>query len=188
MPAVNIEKPEIITISYRQERGDSDYGSCLWARFNFDTKNYHLSIESDCGSYSNGWYPTPKTESFMQLCARFDWLYLVDKISTKSVVNGDATYKCLMAWLEDYDEYGYEMLSNIQVQEIEEACHADRNDHAVLDAIQKALEGTPFDGSCSEYDIACSIEMDYPRGAKKIADIFREHIQPVVKKIAEEAQ
>ena len=26
------------------------------------------------------------------------------------------------------------------------------------------------------------------QGAKKIADIFREHIQPVVKKIAEEAQ
>lgn len=186
MATVNIEHPEIITVSFRQERGDRDYGSCLWARFNFDRKNYFLSIESDCGSYSNGWYPTPETESFMHLCARFDWLYLVDKISTKSVVDGDATYKSLMAFLEDYDEYGYELLSNIQVQEIEEACHSNRNDHAVLAAIQRALEDTPFDGSCSEYDIACIIENDYPRGAKKIADIFRDYIQPVVKKIVED--
>ena len=85
MPIVLIEKPEIITISYRQERGDSDYGSCLWARFNFDTKNYHLSIESDCGSYANGWVPTPKSESFMHLCARFDKEYLLDKIDNRTI-------------------------------------------------------------------------------------------------------
>ena len=52
---IAVEKPEIITISYRQERGDKDYGSCLWARFNFDLKHYSMTIESDCGNYCARW-------------------------------------------------------------------------------------------------------------------------------------
>lgn len=183
MATVKFELPEITTVTFRQEKGDKDYGSCLWARFNFDTMNYSLSIESDCGNYCYGWYPTRDKETFLHLCSRFDRLYFVDKISEKSVVNGDDTFKCLMAMLEDYDDYGYEMLTDKQVQEIEESCHANRNDHAVLGAIQRALEDTAFDGSCSEYDIACCIEMDYPRGAKKIAEIFRDYIQPEIRKI-----
>lgn len=64
---VTIEKPEIITLLYHQEKADEDYGSCLWARFYLDTKNYTMSIESDCGKYSYGWYPTPDSESFLHL-------------------------------------------------------------------------------------------------------------------------
>lgn len=186
MPIVNIEKPETITISYRQEHGDSDYGSCLWARFNFDLKNYNLSIESDCGSYAYGWCPTPNSETFLHLCSRFEAGYILEKIASRNVVNGGATHKSLIEWLEEYDGYGWELLSESQRQEIEDACHSNRNDFAVLRAIQEALEDTEFEGSCSEYDIACCIEMDYPNGAKKIVDVFRDHIQPVVKKIAEE--
>lgn len=187
MPYIVIEDPKIITISYRQTKDDKDYGSCRWARFNFDTKNYHLSIESDCGIFTNGWYPTPDSETFLHLCSRFEGGYLLDKVSTRSVVNGDATYKSLIAWMEDYDEYGYERLSEIQREEIENACHSNKNDYAVLRAIQEALEDTAFEGSCSEYDIACCVEMDYPSGAKKITEIFVEHIRPVVKKLTEEA-
>lgn len=54
MPIIAIENPEIMTVSFRQTRDDKDYGSCLWARFNFDLKHYHLSIESDCGNYGTG--------------------------------------------------------------------------------------------------------------------------------------
>lgn len=184
MANVVIETPEIVTISYRQTRGDADYGSCLWARFNFDTQRYSLHIDSDCGNFSNGWVPTPNTETFMELCSRFDKWYLLDKISTRSRVNGDATYKSLTEWLEDYDEYGWNLLSECQRQEIEEACHSNFNDYAVLRAIQNALEGTEFEGSCSEYDIACCVEMDYPAGAKKVAEIFTEHIQPKCREIS----
>ena len=52
MPEVNIYHPCITRISYRQEKGDSDYGTCLWADFEFDTINYRLQIMSDCGNYS----------------------------------------------------------------------------------------------------------------------------------------
>lgn len=185
MPSIFVEKPEIVTIQFRQNRDDKDYGSCLWARFNFDTKNYHLSVESDCGSFSYGWYPTPNSETFLHLCSRFGYLYLLIKISTRSVVNGNATYQSLIAWMEDYDEHGYECLSEIQREELENACHCSGNDYAVLRAIMQALEDTDFEGSCSEYDIACCVEMDYPSGAKKIVEIFRDHIQPVVRKLAE---
>lgn len=184
MPYIVIENPEIVGISYRQTTNDKDYGSCLWARFNFDTKNYTLHIESDCGNFAYGWYPTPNSETFLHLCSRFEPLYLMDKISSRSVVNGCATHKNLIEWMEDYDEYGFECLSDIQRQEIEESCHSSRNDHAVLREILKALEDTEFEGSCSEYDIACCIEMDYPSGAKKIAEIFRDYIQPELRKIS----
>jgi len=80
---VTVEKPKIVMLMYRQERSDEDYGSCLWARFNFDLKHYSMSIESDCGNYSYGWTPTPDAESFLQLCARFNWEYFLDKISFK---------------------------------------------------------------------------------------------------------
>ena len=183
MAKVQIEIPEITTVSYMQEREDSDYGSCLWARFNFDKKNYSLSIESDCGSYSYGWCPTPDHETFLHLCSRFDQYYLLGKISSMTVVNGDATFKNLMAMLKEYDDYGFELLSDKQVQRLEESCHAHRNDRETFDYINKALDGTGFDGSLSGYDIACCIEMDYPRGARKIADVFKNYIQPEIRKL-----
>ena len=184
MPIVAIENPEIMTVSFRQTRNDTDYGSCLWARFNFDLKNYHLSIESDCGSYAYGWIPTPDHETFITLCSRFDSGYLLDKLSNRSIVDGDATYKCLIEWLKDYDGYGYKRLSCHDMQHIEEACHANRNDHAVLRAIEEALEDTDFDGSVSDYDIACCIELTYPAGAKRIVQIYKDHIQPELRKLS----
>ena len=178
------ELPDIVTISFRQEREDKDYGSCLWARFNFDKKNYSLSIESDCGSYSYGWCPTPDHETFLHLCSRFDEFYLLDKISNRTVVNGDATFKNLTETLKDYDDYGYEVLTAKQMQIIEESCYGNRNDSDAFASITDAFDGTLLEGSLSEYDIACCIEMDYPRGAKKIVEVFRNYIQPELRMLS----
>lgn len=186
MAIVKVEKPEIITVSFRQERGDKDYGSCLWARFNFDTKHYHLSIESDCGSYGNGWYPTPDHETFLHLCSRFDEWYLLDKIDNRSVVDGEATYKALMEYLEDYDSFAFEALSEMQREELENACRCNRTADDAMRNILDDLDGTAFPSCISMYDIACCIEMTYPRGAKKIAQIFLDHIQPVIRTLQED--
>ena len=184
MPYVVVENPEIITIFYRQTKGDPDYGSCLWARFNFDTKNYHLSIESDCGSYGNGWYPTPDHETFLHLCARFDEGYLLDKIDNRSVVDGEATYKALMEFLADYDGCAYEALTSKQLKDLEDACRSNRKDRDCYDNIVDELEYTEFSGSLSEYDIASCIEMTYPAGSKKIVQIFKDYIQPELRKLS----
>ena len=82
------------------------------------------------------------------------------------------------------NEYGYEVMTKSQIQNIKDACHSNFNDYAVLRAIQEALEDTAFEGSCSEYDIACCVEMDYPGGAKKVVEIFMEYIQPKCREIS----
>ena len=185
MATVKIEQPEMITVSFRQERGDKDYGSCLWARFNFDTKHYHLSIESDCGTYSNGWVPTPNHETFLHLCARFDEGYLLEKLDNRSVVDGKATFKSLMEHLEDYDCIAYEELTVRQLEYLENACCCNRTDRDCLDSIMNELDDTGFSGSCSVYDIACCIETTYPEGTKKIVQIFKDYIQPELRKLEE---
>lgn len=184
MPRIVHEEPEIVTISYHQTRDDADYGSCLWARFNFDVKHYHLSIESDCGSYGNGWCPTPDHETFLHLCSRFDEGYLLDKIDNRSVVDGEATYKALMEYLEDYDSFAFEELSEIKREELENACHHNRTADDAMQNILDDLEETAFPSSISMYDIACCIEMTYPRGAKKIAQIFKDYIQPELRMLS----
>lgn len=186
MPLIAIEKPEIMTISYRQTKEDKGYGSCLWARFNFDLKHYSLAIESDCGNYSYGWLPTPRTESFIHLCGRFDKLYLLHKLSSKSVIDEAATFERLKEFLKDYDEEGYENLTEDDLKILEDACVSFDDGHAVVNEIQKALDDTDYSGSCCDYDIACCIVKDYPNDVKRIVDIFHDHIQPVVRKLAEE--
>ena len=184
MPRIVHEEPAIVTISYRQTRDDADYGSCLWARFNFDVKRYHLSIESDCGRYGNGWYPTPDHETFLHLCSRFDEGYLLDKIDNRSVVDGDATYKALMEYLEDYDPVAFEAMSEIKREELENACRCNKTADDVMRDVLDNLDDTAFPSCISVYDIACCIEMTYPRGAKKVVQIFKDYIQPELRKMS----
>lgn len=185
MPVIFVEKPEIVTIQFRQNRGDKDYGSCLWARFNFDLKHYALSIESDCGSYSHGWVPTPDSESFLRLCARFDWEYLLDKISAQTVIDGEATFQKVKELMEQLDEDVLAGLSELDMEDIESSCNGHREETAAYMAIFAALEYAGFE-EYDSYEVACCIEKDYPAGAKKIAQIYRDHIQPVVRKLAKE--
>lgn len=77
---VNIVKPNMLCLEYRQEKEDKDYGSCLWARFTFNLDRYELTITSDCGNYGYKWVETPKSESFLELMVRCDEVYILDKI------------------------------------------------------------------------------------------------------------
>ena len=95
---VTIEKPEIITLLFKQEKSDEDYGSCLWARFYIDIKNYTLSIESDCGNYVYGWVPTPNSESFLHLLSRLNEDYLLSKISDATVIDGKQPLQKSLRW------------------------------------------------------------------------------------------
>ena len=125
MPEVNIYHPCITRISYRQEKGDSDYGTCLWADFEFDTINYRLQITSDCGNYSDQWVPPPGKESFFGLCRRFDPGYLLSKLSRESEINIKATAKNIVEyiyWNMDYSsclEDGWEELLEIELSDCE---------------------------------------------------------------------
>lgn len=175
MAIVEIEKPQIVTFSYRQTRDDADYGSCMWARFHFDTVAYTMFIESDCGSYSYGWVPTPKSESFLHLMARCEGEYILGKISSMSKVDIDGTFTNLV-----------ELLSDEEYDEGQWRCIRDSIDQPCAEMIaQEVLDSIPFHTTCmpKESDIYECIQYDYPARAKKIAEIFEKHIVPAIRKM-----
>ncbi len=176
---VTIEKSEIITLMYRQERSDSDYGSCLWARFYLDTKNYNMSVESDCGNYSYGWPQTPDHESFLQLLCRMDEDYLLGKLANRTVVNGEATWEAMKEMLESEEI----KLSDDLVDELKEACYHKRTADSVYNDVSSAFKFAGLDDFIGDYEIYSCIEMDYPSAAKKIVSVFQSAIVPMLKNI-----
>ena len=184
---VEIEKPEIMTISYRQTEDDKDYGSCLWARFNFDLKNYSLTIESDCGNFGHGWVPTPNSETFLQLCARFNWGYLLDKISWQAVIDGGATFQKVKELMAQLDEDALAAIDESGMEEIESSFCSLRDVTEAYMVICDVLSENGFKNKYDPCEAAYCIEKDYPVGAKTIAQIYRDYIQPEVRKLTRES-
>ena len=179
---VTVEKPEIITMLYRQEQSDADYGSCLWARFYLDTKNYTMSIESDCGNYSHGWVPTPGRETFLRLLCRLDCGYLLGKLAERTVVNGEETWEAL----RDRIECEWEYLDDDVWDELEAACFHKRNADEVYSAVVDVLKYTPLEKEIDACSIYGCVEMDYHASAKKIVSVFLSAIVPVLRQMEKE--
>lgn len=181
---VSIEQPRVVQLMYQQEKGDPDYGSCMWARFYLDLKNYTISIESDCGNYVYGWVPTPKSESFLQLLARMDKDYLLDKISSESVVDGDATWEAIEAVMVDAAYYEGEELDFSTWEAIKAACRERNDDREIVDALKDALLPTDLFEKLDYEQTYGSIVHDYPASAKKIVEVFDTCIRPNIKILA----
>lgn len=185
MSRVKIITPRTVTLEFRQEPGDPDYGSCLWAVFNLDLEAYGMTVLSDCGSYGYGWVPTPKSESFLHLLARLDASYLLDKISSRSVIDEDATFRALGRLMEDQgvdpDEPGPDEEPVIDMGRLREACLRD-TDQEVHDAVTGLFKDTHME-DVDDYDVWCCIEKDFPLNAKKIAHVFHDHVAPVCAKL-----
>lgn len=188
---VTVEKPQIISLLYKQEKTDEDYGSCLWARFYLDCKNYTMTIESDCGNYTHGWTPTPDHESFLKLCARFNKYYLLDKFASRTVLDHAATYKNVIEAVEEALEYKGIYLEQDDREEIYEdikdACCSYGTEAAVYAELDRVLDD--IDILRREFDFetkAGFIETDYPHMAKKIVEVYDLHIKPVIKELLKE--
>lgn len=177
MAKIDVKIPKVLTIEYRQEREDEDFGSCLWARFKFDLDNYDLSIYSDCGDYSYGWCPTPDKESFLHLMSRLNGDYLLEKISSFSVVDGRRTAANLREMLSEIvdDDFDFE--------DVEELCEAYSGFDDTYNALTDALVDVD---KVSDYDVFQCIEMDYPASAKKIVDVFVRYVKPELIKLDRE--
>lgn len=182
---VSIEQPRVVQLSYRQEKGDPDYGSCMWARFYLDLENYTMSIESDCGNYVYGWVPTPKSESFLQLLARMGKDYLLGKISSESVVDGDATWEAIEAVISDAASWEGEELDLSIWEDIKAACRERDDDREIVDALKDALLPTDLFEKLDYEQTYGSIVHDYPASAKKIVEVFDTCIRPKIKNLAD---
>lgn len=180
MAKVELKSSNIVTIQYREEKGDEHYGTCLWAIFHLDLDRYDLLITSDCGNYTYGWVPTPKSESFIELLCRMEPEYLLGKISDKTVVEQAATEKAILEYVKDLaDTYDIE-LDEYDLGQIKEASHQ-RSERDVLDAVKDALLPTGLDGKTDDYEILCCIEKIEPAGARAIVKIFETYIQPKIR-------
>ncbi len=190
MAKVSTRTPPIISLYFCQEPGDPDYGSCLWAVFNFDLERYEMSITSDCGNYAYGWVPTHKSESFMHLMSRLDSGYLLDKISNPCVIDIEATFEEVKKPHGDYgcrfcrkktDYWGDPVFD---MNEIKNCCDQS-NERDVHDALEQQFKGTSME-DCEDYDLWCCIQKDFPVNAKKIVQIFMDYIRPMCKKFSDD--
>lgn len=176
---VNSIALNIRCFEYRQDPCDEDYGSCVWARFYFNLDRYEIMIVSDCGNYGYKWVETPKSESFMQLMARCDGGYLLDKIYGRAdIFDYEATKK---SWLDSYSNNETEADFYKSLREF--------FDDIELDGIPETAEAfvermSEFDYGLfgDQYDIWNSVEYAYPGDAKKIAEVFETAIVPAIKR------
>ncbi len=181
MATVEMLKPAIIGLEFRQEKDDPDYGSCMWARFFIDTENYDLQIMSDCGNYAYVWHPTPNAESFMRLLSRINDSYLLNKIGDRTVIDEKTTFSELKKLYftsqindDDYDEF---------LDDLEDACVADTA-YELAGAVGRCL--VRWDIDYDDGDIYYCINKDYPANAKKIVEVFMNYMQPKIKELLKE--
>lgn len=184
---VTIEKPEIISLLYKQEKTDEDYGSCMWARFVLDLKNYTMVIESDCGNYVYGWTPTPDHECFLCLLARINEDYLLDKISSRSVINGVESEKGITEYVKKCAEAECIELDTCDLEQISIACYNYDTAREVVRAVEYVLELCDV-CNFDPFPLWTSVVEDYPANAKKIASVFNSCIRPKIKDIIKETE
>lgn len=172
---VGHESPNIIRFTYRQEKGDKGYGSCLWANFDFDLDEYVLSIQSDCGYYGYGWNVTP-SEPFLHLMARINEDYLLNKLCQESVVDWQATKEALIEAIDDLNPDDDDREDAIRHLE---AIQEDYDVAGDIGACEVLIENWNEDNFHLD-DIYEYVRTDYTGNQKKIAEIFRDHIQPAI--------
>lgn len=188
---IEAQKPNIVRIAYHQEKGDPHYGSCMWAYFDFDLEKYMLNIQSDCGNAAYRWIATPESESFLQLMSRIYDDYLIEKLFKRCIVDVDDTVREIREWLGIVDDEDFKD-DDLSREEWE------RLDNAVIELEGRLNEYTQLDYDLaeriaedwqSEYslDIDCiwdRVVTDFTAGQKRIVQIFRDYIQPEVKRLA----
>ncbi len=180
---MKVEKlaPEILQYSLRQERGDQNYGSCLWAIFNIDLKHYTLSIESDCGDYMYGWIPTPESESFLALLCRMDCDYLLNKIAEENVFDSQDSAKKTIGAVKEYYEGAEDLIDFDFDSLISDIGNLTFCGDATEFRIECENIFALYDRELGAYSDAIIISMDYAAGARRIVQNFRDYIQPVLR-------
>lgn len=178
------EKPEIVRIIYRQERGDPDYGSCLWAIFDFDAGRGLLNIQSDCGDYAYRW--PERGNNFLRLFRTMDEGYLLGKLCGRpGRFDKEGTIGRITEWLDEMEISDAEKESAIRdLQSCLEKCS---------DGCEPELAMTVVDEWNDDEDLGidCAWELvrkRYTADQIRIVKVFREYIIPEIRKELEERE
>lgn len=178
MAKVTQVSPNIIVLEFQQEKNDPDYGSCLWARFYLDTENYTMTVESDCGNYGYGWVPTSNSESFLHLLARVRSDYLLDKISSNTVIDEQATLHNVAEAIWENRDRSNDHMDRPDLDDIRHAVEDSNTPTEVIDALTSAFQFSFMENTIDGYDMYSLVEMTHPASAKKVAEIFERYIAP----------
>lgn len=180
MAKITETKPNIRQWQFKQEKSDSDYGTCLWATFTLDCGNYTLMIDSDCGDYTYSWTPTPNIESFVHLMSRINGDYLLNKISSQSLFNYIQSVAETCSNLIEYCELekGEDADFDKLIEDIN-----DLDDYKTSPALfyrecERLIDDYDYYG-IDTFGIISTVH-DYPAVAKRIVKIFTEHLQPLL--------
>lgn len=176
------KKPSIRQFTFFQEKGDEDYGTCMWATFTLDTDSYSLLIESDCGNYTYGWVPTPNAESFVHLMSRVGYEYLLGKMAEKEYFDIDKSIEKTIKNIKDYfgeddeseiPEYLFQEIRNIRdIYDVYDKSEFYRKCDEVIYRECEELSGDTFE--------IIDIFTDYTPNAKKIFEVFINYLQPLL--------
>lgn len=183
MAYVEVKIPDVVRIEYRAGADDPDRYRCRWANFEFDQENYSLQIMSDQGNFAYGWHPT-QTETFIDLCKRFDSNYLLSKISEATVVNPQVTYDNLLDLIADNClETPNSILpegwkTNIKDIVDENVSSSD----SLFFEISNLLHQWYFD-EIENFEIWECIETRYPFSARVVVEVYMKYIKPELYKL-----
>lgn len=181
---ITAERPKILRITYRQDKGDEDYCSCLWAWFDIDVENWNLSISSDCGSSQYRW-PRESRRTFLWFLSTVRSDYLARKLfgRTYLVVDGEQTLERILECAEFPEG----------AEEYDLQCAKDD-----LEGLASDIEGDSINYACEriekwmrEYNVEVAdywelVKTDYRPDQKKILEIWDKHIVPAIKQIIKE--
>lgn len=168
----------ILTLEYRQQTGDEFYGSCLWARFYFNLDRYELFIMSDCGNYGYKWYETPDSESFLELMARINKDYLLEKLyGSADIFDFDETKERI------YDCYGEEAEDKKKLDEIFNAFYYGEPETAEAFIMRFEEENNGY--FCDVWEMPRYV---YPAAVLRVCQVFDENIKPKIKEILSEKE
>lgn len=172
MAEVNGVDYNVKVVEFRQEQGDFNYGSCLWARFYFDLDNYCLMINSDCGNWMYKWFVTP-SEPFMELMKRCEGGYLLDKMAVRDTWDDDKIKQNINEYINsnelryDIESWEYDKDLNF-MEEVDSELYDSDKVTEVIDNLMWLFDSTQV--LCLDYNEICNlVELDFPNNAKFIS-------------------
>jgi|GEM_PF-3402795 len=86
------------------------------------------------------------------------------------------------AWGVDFSETDRWGDPVFDMDEIKDCCYQS-NERDVHDALERKFEGTSME-TCDDYDLWGCIQKDFTTNAKKIVQVFMDHIRPMCKKLS----
>lgn len=179
---MKIEQTNLNTIhlKFRQEKGDKNYGNCLWGDIIINCDDYTLTAKTDCGNYMYSWTPTPNDESFIHLLCRMEKESLVGKISSRKVFDfaesKKRTYEIIRGCRSI--ENAEQIIEDMELT-LGDICKSEEKFYTVCSNILR-------DNNCSSEIIY--IERGYPAEAEMFAEIFDTEIKPYLRTLEKQVE